>query len=271
MNDSESFFARENKAGPVDDEDGTETDLPRMAKDATFRFECGPDAPCFNKCCRDLEMPLTPRDVLGLRRALGESGKTILQTFAAARRIPETGFPLPYLRMIPGPENECPFLSPAGCSVYDERPGACRAYPLGRGASVGRDGVNERVFLVAGSACLGFGSGPEYTSDSWFAAQDMRSRNYFNDRFMRLMSLIAAGDAPLDSRLASLALLCLYQPEDFRRLIKKMKIFERVNLDEGKKELILGDSLAADEACLDFAFDWLELSIFGVAENLSQL
>ncbi|MBD5607652.1 MAG: YkgJ family cysteine cluster protein [Desulfovibrio sp.] len=243
-------------------------DIPTIGKDQNFRFGCGPDSPCFNRCCRDLLLPLTPYDVARARRSLGVSGSEFLTAFAESRVVPETGLPLPILRMIESPSRECPFVTPAGCSVYEDRPGACRLYPLGRSASVGADGAKERFLLAAESYCQGWGRGSEYTPETWTLAQDMRMYNYFNDRYMRLMTLIAAGGEPLNERVAGLAFLCLYQLESFRELILKMKIFSRVEVDEKRRSAIMNASLAGDEACLDFAFDWLELAIFGIAEKI---
>ena len=45
--------------------------LPELKPDETFCFDCNPDVPCFNRCCAELTLPLTPYDVLRLRRNLG--------------------------------------------------------------------------------------------------------------------------------------------------------------------------------------------------------
>lgn len=243
-------------------------DLPTIGKDQTFRFSCGPDSPCFNRCCRDLLLPLTPYDVTRMRRSLGVSGSDLLAAFAESRVVPETGLALPLVRMIESPSRECPFVTPAGCSVYDDRPGACRLYPLGRSASVSAEGAKERFLTIAESYCQGWGRGAEYAPDAWTLAQDMGTYNYFNDRYMRLMTLIAAGGEPLNDRVAGLAFLCLYQLEQFRELILKMKIFSRVNVEETRRSAIMDASPAGDEACLDFAFDWLELAIFGITDKI---
>lgn len=60
-------------------------------------------------------------------------------------------------------------------------------------------------------------------------------------------------------------MVCCYQLDNFRQLIGKMKIFDRVNLPEERRKAVM----ESDEAALDFAFDWIELVLFGVSENLS--
>ena len=100
--------------------------LPELKPGETFCFDCNPDVPCFNRCCAELTLPLTPYDVLRLRHNLGLGSEDFLATFTTLRSFPDTGFPLPMLRMLDGPDEPCPFVTPAGCSVYEDRPGACR-------------------------------------------------------------------------------------------------------------------------------------------------
>ena len=55
--------------------------LPELKPDETFCFDCNPDVPCFNRCCAELTLPLTPYDVLRLRRNLGIGSEEFLGTF----------------------------------------------------------------------------------------------------------------------------------------------------------------------------------------------
>jgi Fe-S-cluster containining protein len=247
--------------------------LPELKADQTFCFDCNPDVPCFNRCCADLTLPLTPYDVLRLRRQLGMSGEDFLQRFTSMRSFPDTGFPLPMLRMLQMPGDPCPFVGPAGCMVYEDRPGACRCYPLGRGASIGRDAagqntVLERFFLVREEHCRGFDQGTARTPAQWFADQQVDVYNASNDRYMRLMTMVRASGRPLEARLATTAVLCLFQLDKFRELIANMRIFERVEVDDARKAAVM--DAKADEAALDFALDWMELVIFSKSERLSK-
>ena len=244
--------------------------LPELAPDETFVFDCGPHMPCFNRCCAELTLPLTPYDVVRLRRQLGMSGEDFLRTFATMRSFPDTGFPLPLLRMLESPDAPCPFVTPAGCSVYEDRPGACRCYPLGRGARMGADGVAERFFLVKEEHCRGFDPGSARTPAQWFAIEGMEKYSAFNDRYMRLMAMVRATERKLEPRLATTAILCLYQLDKFRELIEAMRIFQRVEVAPEDQARIMEDSVAGDEAALGFALDWMELVIFGVSRNLTR-
>ncbi|MDO5483309.1 MAG: YkgJ family cysteine cluster protein [Desulfovibrionaceae bacterium] len=244
--------------------------LPELAPGETFCFDCGPEVPCFNRCCAELTLPLTPYDVLRLRRQLGMGGEEFLQAFTKMRSFPDTGFPLPLLRMLEGPGEPCPFVSPAGCSVYEDRPGACRCYPLGRGTKLDEKGVNERFFVVREPHCHGFDRGTTRSPQEWFENQGLAPYNQANDRYMRLMALVRATGKPLESRLATMCVLCFYQLDKFRELVSNMRIFDRVEVDDARKAAIMEDSLNGDTAALDFALDWMELVIFGTSQGLKR-
>ncbi len=242
--------------------------LPELGADETFCFDCHPGVPCFNRCCAELTLPLTPYDILRLRRSMGMPIEDFLATFTNMRSFPDTGFPLPMLRMQDGPEEPCPFVSPAGCSVYEDRPGACRYYPIGRGTKMATDGIAERFFIVRETHCLGFDEGTSRTPHQWMENEELAPFNRANDRYMRLMALVRATGKPLEPRMATMAVLCLFHIDRFRELVTTMKIFSHVDTSEERKNAIMQDSLEGDVAALDFALDWLELVIFGQSEGL---
>ena len=244
--------------------------LPELKPGETFCFDCNPDVPCFNRCCAELTLPLTPYDVLRLRHNLGLGGEEFLSTFTTLRSFPDTGFPLPMLRMLDGPDEPCPFVTPAGCSVYEDRPGACRYYPLGRGTKMAADGVSERFFVVREPHCLGFEKGTVRTPRQWLENEELLPFNTSNDRYMRLMAMVRATGKPLEPKLVTMLVLCLFQLDKFRELITNMRIFSHVTITEERKAAILEDSQKGDEAALNFGLDWMELVIFGQSQGLEK-
>ena len=70
--------------------------LPELEPGKTFCFACHPEVPCFNRCCAELTLPLTPYDVLRLRRHMNNMpSEAFLNDFTRMRTFPDTGFPLP--------------------------------------------------------------------------------------------------------------------------------------------------------------------------------
>lgn len=245
-------------------------ELPCLGVGEKFSFSCGAELPCFNRCCAQLNLPLTPFDTLGLARNLGIPASDFLRAFTGMRAEEATGFPMFHLRMIESPDAPCPFVTPAGCAVYEDRPAACRCYPLGRGTRLGRDGIVERFFLIREPHCRGFDSSRNWTADEWLANQGLAEYNSFNDAYMRLLSLVAAGERPIEQRFRSMAILSLWQPDQFRGFLRQIDVFGKLEMIGHDREKIEEDSLAGDKACLAFGLDWLELVIFGVCKSLKR-
>jgi Fe-S-cluster containining protein len=241
--------------------------LPELEVGRSFLFACNERVPCFNRCCSELTMPLAPYDVLRLRRNLGIKSDDFIKQFTRVQLYPDTGLPLPLLKMLDGPDELCPFVTPAGCLVYEDRSAACRAYPLGRGTRPGPDGtVRERFFLVREDHCHGFDAGRQWTAREWIADQELEPYNRSNDRYMRLMAKVKASGQPVSERMATMCLLAFFQLDRFKDFMESMGVLDKVELSDERRTAVLED----EEARLDFAFDWMELVLFGGAEGLKK-
>ncbi|MBG0777922.1 MAG: YkgJ family cysteine cluster protein [Desulfovibrionaceae bacterium] len=247
--------------------------LPEIKPGQSFRFRCHPQVSCFNQCCGDLNLMLTPYDTLRLRRALGRLGhasenapentpmpsEPFIRAHVEVGVYPQSGYPFLHLRMAEGPGRPCPFVRPEGCSVYPDRPAACRTYPVGRATRVDENGeLVEQFFLVREDHCAGFAEDGEWTTDTWCSDQGLPRYNEVNDRYMRLMSR-QRDRGPLPQKFANMALLALYQPDRFRDFVRDTGMLARLGIDAAEGERLLAD----EEAALEFGMDWLELVIYG--------
>lgn len=242
--------------------------LPELAPGEAFQFACHPQVPCFNACCSDLNLMLTPYDVLRLRGRLGLSSRDFIARHAMAAQAPDTGFPMLRLRMredIPGAP--CPFVTREGCTVYPGRPGACRTYPLGRATKTGPDGeVVEQFFVVREPHCRGFEQNNSWTSASWLQDQDLQEYNRQNDRYMLLMAQARDRGAALDPKQANMVFLAAYNLDAFRDFLANTGMLERLDLSDDRKAAIMADETSR----LVFAMDWLGLILFGQDANLKK-
>jgi hypothetical protein len=160
----------------------------RLEREEKFRFRCGPDLPCYTDCCRQLDLALTPYDVLRLRRALGLNAGEFLERYTVVEQSDDSPFPQVYLAMVDDGEASCPFVTADGCAVYRDRPGACRAYPLGRGARLGEDGtVSDFYVVLTEDHCRGFAEEGDQTSATWLTGQGLTAYNEFNDLVLRII------------------------------------------------------------------------------------
>jgi len=160
--------------------------LMQPLQDQRFRFVCDKSLPCFTRCCADLNLVLTPYDVLQLRTRLNLSSEAFLKTRTTVDVDQNYAIPLVKLRMNDDEMRHCPFVSPEGCVVYEHRPSACRLYPLGRAASQIHQGhkTAEYYFIVKESHCLGLNKEREWTVQEWIADQGLEKYNAINDIFI---------------------------------------------------------------------------------------
>ena len=229
--------------------------------DEGFTFACHPEVPCFNECCRRLDLMLTPYDVLRLKQHLGLDSGEFIDRYTVVENG-QNGWPLPRLKMSDTAEATCPFVSDAGCTVYEDRPGACRTYPLGRAAKGGSEaGIQaESFFLVKEPHCRGFEQGAHWTPDTWSEDQGLEAYNSTNDLFLPLITRQApAADAAQAQKKMQMFFMACYNLDAFKKFVTGSRFTELIQIDPTRLELIQSNDLQL----LKFAFDWLRFSLFG--------
>jgi Fe-S-cluster containining protein len=200
---------------------GLPQNVRRLADNETFRFSCHPGVPCFTECCRQLDLALTPYDVLRLRQALKISSSEFLEKYVLVEKTAEDIFPQLFLTMVDDGRASCPFVDESGCSVYADRPGACRTYPIGRAAYLDENGLPADFYvLLTEPHCHGFAEGPELSLAEWIADQELAVYNRHNDQIMSILQhpRIKEGFRP-DDKLQEKYLHVLYDIDAFREEI----------------------------------------------------
>jgi Fe-S-cluster containining protein len=225
-----------------------------------FSFGCHPQVSCFTECCRELELVLSPYDVLRLCRALQTDSGTFIDRHVVIEQDAKNGFPVLYLGMVDDGRASCPFISKKGCLVYNGRPGACRAYPVGRGATLDDNGRKQELHvLVREDHCQGFSEASEFTAAEWFENQGLAEYNSINDEMLTLVQhdLIQEG-MKLSRAQHDKVLKTLYRLDIFRELVSSEAFQIQLQLDDGTVNDILKD----DISLLRFGIKWLEQDLF---------
>ena len=238
-----------------------------IGPDDLFQFSCGPHVPCFNECCRDLNQFLTPYDIIRLRNRLGLTCREFLKRYTAQHTGPETGLPVIRLKQDPAVSLKCPFVTPEGCGVYEDRPSSCRMYPVARAVSRNRQtGVTiEHFALLKEPHCLGFQHGEKQTVRQWMQDQGLIEYNQINDLLMEIISAknrLLPG--PLDFKSCRLFHMACYDLDSFRE-----KIFDKGELEPFDfEEDLLNLAKSGDEvSLLKVSFAWLKAILFGKTEG----
>src|SRR6266508_897928 len=90
-----------------------------------IRFQCHRGVKCWNACCSNIDISLTPYDVLRLARRLDLSTSEFLARFTVPYELEKDGIAGVKLKPVDG-GTACRYMVPEGCSIYSDRPTACR-------------------------------------------------------------------------------------------------------------------------------------------------
>jgi Fe-S-cluster containining protein len=217
----------------------------RLCGGKKFSFRCHPEVPCFTDCCRELELALTPYDVLCLSKELEMGGVEFLNRYVVVEQDKSGGFPRLYLGMVDDGRASCPFISEKGCAVYGSRPGACRAYPVGRGCALAADGkMHEIHVLVREDHCLGFEEPQSHNVAEWFENQGLTEYNRINDEVLTLLQHEKGRDIRLTGEQNDLYMLMLYKLDELRQVLAKTGSLAGISLNDEELSSVLADDVS---------------------------
>jgi len=226
----------------------------------TFSFSCHNALSCFNRCCRNKHLPLTPYDILRVRKGLGLHSDDFLERYALYRLDPLSGFPILSMRMRDG-DGACPFVGPDGCGIYHDRPTACRLYPLGRWSGLGQDGAPPEAFfhLMDTPDCQGVKEKKVQTVAAWQEEQGLRPYIEMNDRMLGLLFHPGRDRAvPLTERQQQKVLVACYNIDLFREFVFKTGFLETYQIENPNRLEVMQE----DTALLNLGFAYLAQTLF---------
>jgi uncharacterized protein len=234
----------------------------RLADDDRIRFRCHRGVACWNACCRNIDIALTPYDVIQLKQRLGITSSEFLERYTVRYEMENGGFAGVKLKPIDG-GTACRFMVAEGCSVYADRPAACRYYPVApltpdRAERSDRDAYA----LVRDSYCLGHNEPREitirdYRSEQGLPEYDALTRGW-RELLTRAQSPGPRGDKPSKRNLELFFMTC-YDLDRFRSLVASDAFSEVYDVAEDEMHTILTD----DVALMLFGLRLLRQTMFG--------
>jgi len=235
----------------------------RLGSDDSFRFGCHPGVSCFNTCCGDVNIFLSPYDVLRMKKRLGLTSSEFLEKYTMLPLHKDITTPVVLMRMNEDEARSCPFLGEEGCGIYTDRPWPCRMYPLG--LAVARDTPDgwrgERFyFLLKEEECLGFNEEKEWTVREWLEDQGVEEYDIWGEAFkeLTLNPFFEEGNTLTPEKM-EMFYTATYDLDKFREFVFESTLLDRFEVDEDLVEEMRAD----DEALLRFGFLWLQFSLFG--------
>lgn len=235
----------------------------KLDLNSPITFSCERDLACFTKCCRDVQVCLTPVDVINLKKRLNLSSQEFLAIYTLPGEIPGIELPIPVLKPLKEGSRECPFIGDDGCMIFDARPLNCRYYPLAFGIFHNFDeSKNESFFaLVKEPICLGHGLGQEVTVKDYLASQQVfeieKDNQPWIEIILRRKSLGPLVNIP--DKTLQMFFLASYNVDSFRNFVFESKFLSIFDIEEERLRLVRED----DIECLKLGMDWLKTVLFG--------
>src|SRR4030042_6514389 len=82
-------------------------EYPRLTRKNRFKFLCHNRMSCFNQCCRDVTIFLTPYDIIRMKNRLGISSQEFLAKYTVSPFTKEQELPVVVLKMRDDMEKTC--------------------------------------------------------------------------------------------------------------------------------------------------------------------
>jgi len=233
----------------------------KPVEDGGFRFACHPGVPCFTECCRDLNLLLTPYDIMRLKNRLCLSSDEFLDRHTDCGFDENRPMPMVYLQMSQNERRKCPFVTPEGCSVYSDRPSACRIYPIARASRLHRvhGSVLENYFVLHEDHCLGFEQEQFWKMDEWLKDQGLDDYYEHNDLWMGILTHPRLRDRRLPEKQQQMFYLASYNLDRFREMVFNSRFLKLFQIEEDEIEKMR----TSETALLKLAFAWMQCSFLG--------
>lgn len=235
----------------------------QLTEDSTIQFNCRKGISCFNECCMNIDFTLTPYDVLRLSRRLGLTTTQFLTLFTTQYDLDAHGMPGLKMKPIEG-GTACQFVTEEGCSVYEDRPTACRYYALGtmgmRRKGEGR--LEDVYFIVKEPHCKGHDEPRTLTVREYRREQKVEHYDEMNRDWLDIIVKKRSAGPTVgkpSERSFQLFYLASYDLDGFRAFTQSDSFSAMFDLTADERRALDED----DEALLAFAMRFLKQVLFG--------
>jgi len=228
-----------------------------------IQFSCHKGIGCWNACCSNIDISLTPYDLLRLKKRLGLSSAELLTKYTVPYEMEKDDIAGVKFRTVEG-GTACQFMTPEGCSVYEDRPTACRYYPVAL-VSMRKEGEafdKDSYALVKEDHCKGHAVPRSLTIDAYRQEQgvvdyDELARGWRQLVLKKKSTGPTVGKPSLKSR--QLFFMACYNLDQFRAFVASASFGQLFALPLAEREKIVGDDLEL----MQFGFRFLRQVLFG--------
>jgi hypothetical protein len=185
---------------------------------------------------------------------------------------PGEHFPDVLLRMADNDKMTCPFLSEAGCSVYADRPDACRTFPVEQGMIFDPKKKQARLvhFFKPPDFCRGQDESKTWTVKTWEQDQEAEKYHRMTAEWAKLKGMFQTDpwglEGPEGPR-AKMAFMATYNIDGFRDFIFNSSFLKRYKL----KSALVKKIRSNDLELLRFGFEWVKFFLWSIASRKIRL
>jgi len=228
-----------------------------------IQFRCHRGIACWNACCSNIDISLTPVDIVRLKSRLDIDSGEFLERHTVPYELEKDGIAGVKLRPVEG-GTACPFMAEQGCSVYEDRPTACRYYPVALLSMRHQQEYTDRDAwaLVNEPHCLGHQEPRQLTIDEYRAEQGLPDCDELA-RGWRQLILKKKSSGPAigkpSRRSLQLFFMACYDVDRFRQFVASDAFSQLFDLPSGELHEILLD----DTRLMLFGFRFLRQTLFG--------
>ncbi len=238
----------------------------KLTPDSKMHFRCHPGVSCFTACCGNINITLTPFDILRIRKELNMAANEFLLRYTAPAHLEKTD--LPGVRINLDKDGRCPFVTPEGCTIYPFRPTTCRYYPVGmanfhEGAQENQL-AEEFYFIVKEPHCKGHEEDKEWTIREWRQDQGVDLCDEMNKEWMELvMRRKSFGlQATLSEEAKKMFFMASTDLDKFRSFVFESSFLDIYDIDQETLAQIKED----DIALMKFSFKFLASALYGTQD-----
>ncbi|MEK7303725.1 MAG: YkgJ family cysteine cluster protein [Pseudomonadota bacterium] len=229
----------------------------------TIQFQCRKGIDCWNACCSNIDISLTPVDILRLSRRLDISTTEFLVQYTFPYELEPNGIAGVKFKPVEN-GSACQFMRPEGCDVYADRPTACRYYPVALLSMRRSDEYTDRnaYALVKEAHCHGHLEPRTLTIEDYRQEQGVIEYDELG-RGWRQLVLKKKSSGPTigapSKRSLQLWFMACYDLDRFRDFIASTAFNEVYDIPWDEMQKIL----STDNELMLFAFRFLRQTMFG--------
>jgi Fe-S-cluster containining protein len=234
----------------------------RLELDDTLKFRCHRGVSCWNRCCSRADVTLTPYDVIRMKNSLDMDSSEFLKAHTVPFELDAHG--VPGIKLKTDDEGACLFVKEEGCSVYENRPTACRYYPSGLLAMKSiSESTDERHFLlIKEEHCKGHEEDQVQTIAEYRKEQGVEIYDDMNDDWYRII-LKKKSSGPAIGKPSEMSLqlffMASYDIDRFRRFVMSDAFIKMYDLTDDEYAILEKD----DVELMKFGFKLMKQVFFG--------